>query len=72
MKLLKNILLVILAVSAIIVLIAGIFMFINGSLEAFPTEEQVEATRICGVMFIVIGAVLESISAVALYKINKR
>ena len=47
-------------------------MFIKGSLEAFPTEEQVEATRICGVMFIVIGAVLESISAVALYKINKR
>ncbi len=71
MKLLKNILLVILTVSAIIVLIARIFMFINGSLEAFPTEEQVEATRICGVLFVFVGIVLEVVAVGALYKSKK-
>ena len=72
MKNIKNIMLVIMAALAGIVLFVGILMLINGSLEAFPTEEQIEKIRICGWLFTVVGVVLESISAIALYKNNKR
>lgn len=32
------------------------------SLEAFPTDEQIEKVHICGVIFVAIGTVLESVS----------
>ncbi len=72
MKIVKNIMLVILTVLAGIVLFVGIFMLINGSLEAFPTQEQIEKIRICGWLFTVVGVALEVIFAIALYKNNKR
>ena len=68
MKIVKNILFVILAILALIILLAGLFMLINGSLEAFPTEEQIEKVRICGWLFTAVGGILESICLIVLYK----
>ena len=68
----KKILFTIMAVLAGIVLLIGIFMLINGSLEAFPTEEQIEKVRISGWLFTGVGVVLESISAILLCKNNKK
>ncbi len=72
MKNAKNIFLVILSVLAMIALFVGIFMLVNGSLESFPTEEQMEKARICGCLFSVAGGVLELISIIAFCKNNKR
>ena len=72
MKKAKNILFVIMAILAGILLFFGILILINGSLEAFPTKEQIEKVRILGWLFTVVGVVLELISAIVLYKNNKR
>ena len=72
MKIVKNILFAILAILVLIILLAGLFMLINGSLEAFPTDEQIEKVRICGWLFSVVGAILESICVVVFYKNNKK
>ena len=47
-------------------------MLMNGSLEAFPTDEQIEKVRICGWLFSVVGAILESICVVVFYKNSKK
>ena len=62
----------ILAVFSAIVLLFGLSMLINGSLEMFPTEEQIEKVRIIGWMLVIISTVLESLSVTVLYKINKK
>lgn len=72
MKIVKNILFVILAIFAFIILLAGLFMLMNGSLESFPTEEQIEKVRICGWLFTAIGGIWESICLIVLYKNNKK
>ena len=41
-------------------------------MEAFPTEEQIEKVQLCGCLFTVVGLVIESISAIVLYKNNKK
>ena len=72
MKTIKNIAIVFLMVLAGIMLFVGISFLINGSLEAFPTEEQIEKVQLCGCLFTVVGLVIESISAIVLYKNNKK
>lgn len=75
MKVIKvtlTILFCILAVFSAIVLLFGLSMLINGSLEMFPTEEQIEKVRISGWMLVIISTVLESLSVTVLYKINKK
>ena len=72
MKNVKNIFFAILSILALIILLAGLFMLINGSLEAFPTEEQIEKVRICGWLFTTIGGIFESICLIVLYKNNKK
>lgn len=47
-------------------------MLINGSLEMFPTEEQIEKVHISGVFLAIAGVVLEAISLTFLYMINKK
>ena len=46
MKMVKNIVFIFLSILALIILLAGLFMLMNGSLESFPTEEQIEKVRI--------------------------
>ncbi len=72
MKTIKNVIFATLAILAIMLLLAGIFMLMNGSLEAFPTEDQVEKIRICGWLFTTIGVVFESIFITFIYKNNTR
>lgn len=36
-------------------------MLMNGLLEAFPTEEQIEKVRMCGWLFTGVGGIWESI-----------
>ena len=68
MKTTKNIFLIILSILAIIVVFVGVFMLTNGSLESFPTEEQIEKVRVCGWLFTIVGSILESISIVTICK----
>ena len=75
MKVLKvtlTILFCIFAVFSAIVLLFGLSMLINGSLEMFPTEEQIEKVHISGCVLVVISTVFEAVSVTVLYKINKR
>ena len=75
MKIIKvtlTILFCIFSVFSALVLLFGLSMLINGSLEMFPTEEQIEKVRISGWLLVVIGTVLEAVSVTVLYKINKR
>ena len=71
MKTIKNTIFIILAILAIVLFLAGIFMLTNGSLEAFPTEEHLEKVRICGWIFTVVGTVLEAIFVTVIYKNNR-
>lgn len=45
----------------LIILLVGLFMLMNGLLEAFPTEEQIEKVRMCGWLFTGVGGIWESI-----------
>ncbi len=67
-----TILFCIFAVFSAIVFLFGLYMLINGSLEMFPTEEQMEKIRIIGWLLAVIGTILEAVSVTVLCKINKR
>ena len=53
-------------------MVAGLFIIINGSLEAFPTPEQIEKTRIGGIVLVIIGACVESLILIILYKTKKK
>ena len=54
---------------ALIILLVGLFMLMNGSLESFPTEEQIEKVRMCGWLFTAIGGIFES-NGVFLHQIS--
>lgn len=54
----KKVLLVIIAVLVAVILLADICLFVQGSLEAFPTAEQIEKGRIVyGLIFLPLAAV---------------
>ena len=70
MKVIKVTLIILLCIFAVfsaIVFLFGLSMLINGSLEMFPTEEQMEKVRIIGWVLVVIGTVLEAVSVTVLY-----
>lgn len=56
--------------SAILIMV-GLFMIVNGSLEAFPTPEQIEKVRIGGIVLIVVGACIESVRYISTIKTKK-
>lgn len=60
------------SILSVMLIAVGLFMIINGSLEAFPTPEQIEKTRIGGIVLVVIGACVESIILIILYKTKKK
>ena len=46
-------------------------MIVNGSLEAFPTLEQIEKARIGGIVLVSIGVCVESIILISVFKSKK-
>lgn len=67
----KVFLLVILILSLILVL-AGLFMMLNGSLEMIPTPEQAEKAVIAGGIQLSAGSFAGIVSAVFLYISEKK
>lgn len=60
------------AVLSAILMVVGLFMIVNGSLEAFPTPEQIEKARICGTVLVSIGACVESVILIRICKSKKK
>lgn len=71
-KAIRNLIFAILSAFALAVMLSGLFMLANGSLEMYPTQEDIEKVRICGWLFTVVGAFFELFFAIFLYKNNKR
>lgn len=71
-NIMKKAMLILLTVIAGVVLSVGVFMLINGSLEAFPTSEQTEKARICGMCIAVVGALTEAVAVIALCKMKRK
>ena len=59
------------AVLAAMLILIGIFMTANGSLEAFPTPEQMEKARIGGIVLVSIGVCIESVIIAGNFKAKK-
>lgn len=55
-------------VIAVMVLICGFFMIINGSLEMYPTPEQIEKVHIAGWSMTIMGLVVIILGATSLRK----
>ena len=54
---------------ALIFLLVGIFMLVNGSLEMYPTMEQQGKVHITGVVFIICGIIMSILAGIS--KIRK-
>ena len=72
MKIIKNIVITTVALIAAFMFVIGIFMIINGSLEEFPTNEQIEKVRIVGIFFVTLCTSIEAISLKEIYKSKKK
>lgn len=57
----KKMVLKIVFVIVTIVALCGLYLIINGSLEMFPTEEQIEKTRITGWIIMLMGVFIDGI-----------
>ena len=57
----KKMVLKIVFVIVTIVALCGLYFIINGSLEMFPTEEQIEKTRITGWIMLSAGVFIDGI-----------
>ena len=55
-----------------IILLIGLFMIVRGSLEAFPTAEQVEKARIGGIVLVTIGVSIEAFILMGFCKSKKK
>lgn len=55
-----------------IMLLMGLFMIVNGSLESFPTQEQIEKARISGIALVALGASIEFYVLVKFCKSKKK
>ena len=53
----KNLILLVLFAMATMVALCGLYLIVNGSLEMFPTEEQMEKVHIVGWIFLLVGVV---------------
>lgn len=56
------------AILSVILMLVGLFMIVNGSLEDFPTPEQIEKVRIGGITLFSIGACIESVFLIRICK----
>lgn len=72
MKIIKNIVITTVALIAAFMFVIGIFMITNGSLEEFPTNEQIEKVRIVGIFFVTLGTSIEAIILKEIYKLKKK
>jgi len=72
MKIIKNIVITTVALIAAFMFVIGIFMITNGSLEEFPTNEQIEKVRIVGIFFVTLGTSIEAIILKEIYKSKKK
>jgi len=52
-------------------LVIGLFMLMNGSLEAFPTDEQIEKVRIAGGVLAVLGLAIECAALIIFSKLKR-
>lgn len=59
------------AILSAILMLFGLFMIVNGSLEAFPTPEQIEKARIGGIVLMSIGACVEFVILIRSVKSQK-
>ncbi|ETP71776.1 hypothetical protein UYO_2243 [Lachnospiraceae bacterium JC7] len=57
----KKLIFQIVFVIATIVALGGLYLIFNGSLEMFPTEEQIEKTRIAGWIIFLAGVFIDGI-----------
>lgn len=55
-----------------IMLLMGLFMIVNGSLESFPTEEQIEKVRLVGIALVAVGISIESVILILFCKSKKK
>lgn len=59
------------AILSAILMLVGLFMIVNSSLEAFPTLEQIEKARIGGIVLVSIGVCIESVILIRVFKSKK-
>ncbi|MBR4573534.1 MAG: hypothetical protein IKO16_01375 [Lachnospiraceae bacterium] len=57
----KKLLIWVIVILATIVALCGLYMIVTGSLETFPTQEQVEKSRIIGWVLFLTGAAVDAI-----------
>ena len=60
----KKILLIIVMVVTILISLAGLVIVINGSLEMYPTAEQIEKSHIVGWGLLIVGIIATGIDIV--------
>lgn len=56
----KKAFLIIISIVIAIIIVMDVFLFISGSLEAFPTAEQIEKGRIVYGLFFVVLIIIET------------
>ena len=67
----KNAVLWIIFMLAIVVAVCGLYMIFYGSFEMFPTKEQFEKTQIAGWILLLSGASVDGIIAACMMKRRK-
>ena len=60
------------AILAGIMLLIGLFMIVEGSLEAFPTAEQIGKARIGGIVLVTMGVSIEAAILMGFGKTKKK
>ena len=66
----KKVLMCIFLVVALFLVLCGVYYLSHGSLEMFPTDEQMEKARIAGILMIILG-IANGIAGIVISK-NKR
>ena len=70
MSMIKKAIIWILFLWALAVAICGLFLIVRGSLEMFPTGEQLEKTQITGWLLLISGVLIDS--GITAFVIKKR
>ena len=64
----KKVLWIIISIVVAMMILADLFLFISGSLEAFPTAEQIEKGRIVYGLFLVPLIMIEIFTLIKIFK----
>ena len=59
---------IIIAIIIALAIVLDIFLFVSGSLEMFPTAEQIEKGRIVCGLFLVVFAIIETFVLIKIFK----